>query len=108
MKKKILFVSLILSLPLLASAAVSIPNPLGEGITIPILLARVIKGLLGVTGAFALFFVVQGGFIWMTSRGNAEKVKAGRESMVWAILGILAIFMSYVIINMVFASLGGV
>lgn len=106
MKKKLLFIVLILSLPLAASA-VSIPNPLGTT-SVPELIARVVKGLLGVTGAFALFFVIYGGFVWMTSRGNAEKVKAGRESMVWAILGILAIFLSYVIINIVFASLQGV
>ncbi len=106
MKKKILFSLLLFGLPLMVSA-VSIPNPLGTA-SVSEIIARVIRGLLGVTGAFALFFVIQGGFIWMTSRGNAEKVKAGRESMVWAILGILAIFGSYVVINIIFASLGGV
>lgn len=106
MKKKILISIILFSFPL-AALAVSIPNPLGTA-SISEVIARVIRGLLGVTGAFALFFVIQGGFIWMTSRGNAEKVKAGRESMVWAILGLLAIFLSYVIINIVFASLEGV
>ncbi len=83
------------------SQSVPVPNPL-QAESIPQLAGQIIRGLMGVTGALALFFLVWGGIVWMTSGGNSDRVKRGRETIVWAILGLVVIFLSYVVINFVF------
>lgn len=112
MKKKFIILAILLLLPLSVFAAVGtdiveLPNPLGNTDTVPELVANMVKGLLGITGAFALFFVIQGGFTWIMSNGNAEKVKAGKEAIKWSVLGVLAIFLSYVVVSAVFSSISG-
>ncbi len=105
--KKIIL-AVLLFLPSLAQAqgGVPLPNPL-EAESIPELAGQMIKGLLGVTGAIALFMLVWGGIVWMTSGGNSNRVEQGKNTILWAILGIVIIFMSYIILNFVFDLIGG-
>ena len=113
-KQRTIIFSIILAcgafaLPLLALAVEPAPagttelqNPLGDGATtIPVILGRVMRAGFGVLGAVALFMFMYGGFRWLTSGGNADSIKAGRDTMVWAILGIAVIFASYAIVNFV-------
>lgn len=103
MKSKIIFGALALLSPLMAKA-VEIPNPLPEK-SIPELIGATIKGILGVVGAVALLMLVWGGVLWMTSQGSSERVKKGKDTITWAIFGLLAIFCSYAVIQFIFQSL---
>lgn len=115
--RKYFFVALGTLLPLsqaLAQAATPDPtgrsnhplNPLGntEG-GAPELYGRVIRLLLGFVGVGALLFFIWGGIVLLTSRGNADKVKAGRDTIVWAIVGLLVAFSSYIILRFVITSI---
>jgi len=94
-------------MPLAVKAqGVAVPNPL-EAESIPELAGDMIRGMLGVTGAIALFMLVWGGITWMTSGGNSNRVEQGKQTIVWSILGIIIIFMSYIILNFVFELIGG-
>jgi len=84
-----------------SGAGVDLPNPLKAN-DVPTLVSYMVRGLLGISGAIALLMLVWGGITWMTSQGNSDRVKKGRETIVWAIFGLVAIFMSYAIINFVF------
>lgn len=107
MKNKIFFSAAIISLLAhKAMAAYPLPNPLGIN-TVPGLAERVINGILGVVGAVALLYMVWGGVTWMTSGGNAERVKKGKDTVVWAVLGLALIFSSYVIVRFVIEVLNG-
>jgi len=86
--------------------AVELPNPINAN-DVPELARNVIQGVLGVTGAIALFYLVWGGITWMTSQGNADRIKKGKDTIVWAILGLAFIFFSYVILDFLFCSLTG-
>lgn len=85
--------------------AVRLPNPLGSVVSVPELINRVIIAILGIIGALALLMFVWGGLLWMTSAGNADQVKKGRETLVWASIGLLIIFASYSLVNTIFNSL---
>lgn len=104
---KKIFLATILFIPSLAKAQekVKLPNPL-KAESIPELSGQIINGLLGVTGAVTLFMLVLGGIMWMTSGGSADKLKKGKDTILWAILGLVIIFMSYIIINFVFSIIG--
>lgn len=80
-------------------------NPLGAGADIPEIIARVIKAVLGIVGSIGLLMFIYGGFLWMTAGGNEERVKKGREVLVWATLGLLVIFSAYAILNFVIGAL---
>lgn len=85
---------------------VKLDNPLGAGLTSPIqLYARIIYSFMGVTGVVALIMFIIGGFIWMTAGGNAEKVKKGMDTIMWAVFGIILIFASYAILRAIFETL---
>ena len=65
------------------------------------LIGRVINVVLGVVGSLALIMFILGGVTWMTSAGSPEKIKKGREILVWAAVGLVIIFSSYALVNFV-------
>jgi hypothetical protein len=59
------------------------------------LIGQIINSVLGIVGSLALLMFVFGGITWMTSSGNAEKVKKGRDILVWSAIGLVIIFSAY-------------
>lgn len=84
------------------SKSLKLPNPLRSGTTDPnVFIGSLIKSLLGFVGTIALVMFIYGGFLWMLSAGNPDKVKKGKDTFIWAILGIVVVFTSYLVINTV-------
>lgn len=80
------------------STTVTLYNPLGES-DVRVILGRVIKGFLSVIGSIALLMFVYGGVLWLTSAGNSDRIKKGKDIIVWAVLGLGIIFSAYAITN---------
>lgn len=115
MKKSIIILATVavLALPVLSavlphpalaeeSTTVTLYNPLGSNdydSDIRIILGRVIKGFLSIVGSIALLMFVYGGVLWLTSAGNPEYIKKGKDILVWAVLGLGVIFSAYAITN---------
>jgi len=55
--------------------------------------------ILGVVGSVALLFFVYGGFVFIFSGGNEEKVKQGKQILIGAIIGLVIVFASFLIIK---------
>ena len=85
-------------------AGKTLPNPLGTT-DIKELIARIISIVLGLIGAIALALFVYGGLVWMTSGGSPNRIKQGKDILIWAIVGLVVIFTSYIILNFVFQTL---
>ncbi len=82
-------------------------NPLKSSISSPQeFLGNIIKTVLGMVGTIAFALVVYGGFMWMVSAGNAEKVKMGQQTIFWAAIGLVAIASSYAIVSFIIEKLG--
>src|SRR3990167_722260 len=47
----------------------------------------------------ALIFLIKGGFMWLTSEGDKQKVAAAQKQLIYTILGLSIIFLSFLIIN---------
>jgi len=92
-----------------AEAQVQITNPLAEGkaegLDTAVLFGRVISAFLGIVGSVALVMFVWGGFQWLISGGSTDKIKKGKETLVWATVGLVVIFSSYLILNYVLGAL---
>jgi len=75
-------------------------NPLGDTSGgAPEIYGRILRFLLGFAGVGALAFFILGGIILLTSQGNADKVKSGKDTIVWAIIGLLVAFSSYILLR---------
>jgi len=83
-----------------STGSVKLDDPLG-GATPQTLIGKVIAAALGLVGSLALAMFIYGGFMWMTAMGNPEKVKKGRDTMLWAVLGLVIIFSAYGLIKFV-------
>ncbi|MBT4483743.1 MAG: hypothetical protein HOC71_08710 [Candidatus Latescibacteria bacterium] len=80
---------------------VCLDNPLGADVTPQTFIGDVIRGILGVVGSLALALFIYGGFLWMTAAGNAEQVAKGKNTLIWATLGLIIIFSSYALVRFV-------
>lgn len=66
-----------------------------------ITVARFIQVGLGFLGTIAVVLVIYAGFIWMTSEGNAEKIKKAKDLLKSAAIGLLIILSSFAIVTFV-------
>ncbi len=103
--KKIKLVSLplvvFILIPIVAFAAEQgIVNPL-EVETLGALLGKVINWMLGLVGFIALIALITGGARMIMDFGDEEQVKKGKTTIMWAVIGLLVVLLSYAIINIV-------
>lgn len=82
-----------------------IASPGGGQIDIPVFIGQVISSVLVVVGALTLLVFVFGGFLWLTSAGNEERVKKGSQTMLFAAIGLFIIFASYGILQLIITTL---
>jgi len=74
---------------------------------IPTIIGNFIKAILGFVGAVALFMFVYGGVLMLTSAGNQEKVKKGKDTLIWSIIGLAVIFGSFFLVDAVLTGFKG-
>jgi hypothetical protein len=86
------------------TTAGKLTNPLGTT-SLPKLIGRVISAFLGIVGSIALLMFIYGGFLWMTSHGNEQQITKGKNVLVWAIIGLAVIFLSYTLVGFVIKGL---
>jgi len=65
------------------------------------LISNIITILFIVAVLLAIGFLVYGGIKWITSGGDKGKVEAARGTIVAALVGLVLVFLSYFIINLV-------
>lgn len=75
---------------------------------IPKLIGMILRTLFAVIGVVALVIFIYGGVLWMTAFGDDQRVKKGWDTMIWAALGLIVIFGSYIAVDFILrAILGG-
>jgi len=84
----------------------SLQNPLGDNnLTTQQIAGRIVGTTLGIVGSIALIMFIFGGFTWMTAGGNEERIKRGRDTLMWSTIGIIIIFAAYAILRFIFEAL---
>ncbi|HRY36739.1 MAG TPA: hypothetical protein P5230_02565 [Candidatus Magasanikbacteria bacterium] len=82
---------------------IKLTNPLKINLDSPAeIIGYVIKAVLGIIGGVALVMMVYGGFQWLTAAGNEDKIKSGTQTMIWAAIGLIFVFSSYLITATIF------
>lgn len=74
-------------------------NDIREGVM------NVVNVLLGFLGILAIIIILWGGFRWMTSGGNEEKVGEAKKVITAGIIGLVIIFTAYALATFVISQL---
>lgn len=65
------------------------------------------RALLSALGLIALVLIIYSGFMLLTSQGESDKVKKGRDTLLWSIVGIVVILSSLGILTFIDNALFG-
>jgi hypothetical protein len=88
------------------STGAGLPNPIG--VNDPrIIIGYVIRAILGIVGSLALLMFIYGGFLWIMSAGNEERVTQGKKIIIYSTVGLAVIFFSYILVTFVIGALTG-
>lgn len=68
---------------------------------------KIVRIILGFVGFIALLLTLYGGFIWMTSAGNAEKIAQAKKILVNAAIGLAIILSAFAIVSYIIFVLQG-
>lgn len=61
------------------------------------IIAGIVNVFLGFLGVLATLLILYGGFIWMTSNGNADKISRAKRIIINGVVGLMIIVSSYAI-----------
>ncbi len=78
-----------------------------KGTSLTALLKFVRTWLLGIAGAVAVLFIVIGGVKLVTSVGNPKRLEDAKKTLTYAIIGLVAVLLSTVILNIIAGDLVG-
>lgn len=76
-------------------------SEIAQSQTVGDLIISVIRILIGLLFAITVLFIILGGYQYVTSAGNEEQAKKGRKTLIYAIIGLVVVILSYVIVNTV-------
>lgn len=68
-------------------------------------ISNVIQWLLGFLGLIAAILIIVGGFQWMTSGGQEEKIAKAKKLMTNGIIGLVIILLAYILTNFIITQL---
>ena len=103
--KKILLISLLLSLPIIVSAVVEFENPI-EATTTAELVDNIADFIFKIAVVIVPLIILIGTFFIVTSAGDPKKIDQGKRLIIWAIIGFAIILFSKGIVVMIRQILG--
>ena len=113
MKKKVIFILalVVLFVPFITVLPVQAEDDLlGVGYgqysglghsDVRLVIARIIRVVLGLLGMGAIVLMLYAGFTWMTSMGNQEKIDKAKKTIFGAAIGLAIILSAYAITNFI-------
>ena len=72
---------------------------------IRIIVARIIRVVLGLLGIIALVIIIYAGFKWMTAGGEEEKITTAKNQLTNGVIGLIIILAAYSVATFVFYQL---
>lgn len=66
----------------------------------------IVNLLLFILGAIAVIMIIIGGIRYTTSNGDASNTKAAKDTILYAVIGLVVAIMAYAIVNFVLGAFG--
>jgi len=84
----------------------TIEGPLKGIDNIGSLISTILSFLLPLAGIILLFVLISGGYDFMMSQGNPEKIKAGQAKITTGIIGFILLAVSYLMVRVISSIFG--
>ncbi|OGH15945.1 MAG: hypothetical protein A3C30_03855 [Candidatus Levybacteria bacterium RIFCSPHIGHO2_02_FULL_40_18] len=66
---------------------------------IPVVLQNIINALIVIAGIVSVFMIIYAGYKYVMSEGDPEKISSARKTLVYALAGLIFIFLSFFFLN---------
>jgi hypothetical protein len=104
---RIIFLLAVFLIPFMVSAAsISIENPFGANSTIWTILDGILNFLFWLSLPLGALTIVYAAYVLLFSAGEPEKVTKAKQLILYAIIGIIVVFLSKAIILLLMGALG--
>ena len=68
-------------------------------------ITNIINWIVGILGIVAVVVIIMGGVTYMTSAGDAGKVKKAKDTILYGLIGLVVCALAYAIVNFVISNL---
>jgi len=82
-------------------------NPVPGGDTLQGNIINIINGIIAVLGLVAVVVIIFGGVQYMTSTGDAGKVKKAKDTILYGVIGLVICVLAFAIVNFIIANVIG-
>lgn len=66
---------------------------------------KIVSGVIAVLGTVAVVFIVIGGINYMTSQGDPSKTKKAKDTILYAVIGLIICALAFAIVNFVISNI---
>jgi hypothetical protein len=91
---------------ILQGASSACGNSCDTNLQVSTLLTRVADILTYLVGAISIIMIIYGGLRYVISRGDASQIKAAKDTIVYAVAGVVVAIVAYAIIKFVTSTIG--
>jgi len=84
-----------------ANDAAGVPGAANPGTTIDNTISNIVDILSIIVGIVAVIMIIVGGFRYITSAGNQERVKTAKNTLIYAIIGLVIVALAQIIVAFV-------
>lgn len=77
----------------------------GNGNNLKNAVIGIISGVVGILGLVAVVVIIIGGINYMTSAGDAGKVKKAKDTILYGVIGLVVCVLAFAIVNFVIANI---
>ncbi|MBU1036918.1 hypothetical protein KKF32_02695 [Patescibacteria group bacterium] len=94
------FIYVPLSVSAQASLGIEVPGSTGLGTTnLTEIIVKVVRIVLGFLGIIAVIIILYGGYIWMTSVGEEDKINKAKKILINGVIGLIIILSAFAIVS---------
>ncbi len=80
----------------------------GSKDSLPNIITGILNAIIAISGLIAVIYVIIGGINYMTSTGDAAKVKKAKDTILYALIGLVICVLSFAIVNwVIIRAIGG-
>jgi len=72
---------------------------------LPIIVGNLIKIFISLLGVLFLVLIVYGGWLWLTARGDSERVEKAKDTITRAVIGIVIVIGAYTLTSFILSRL---
>lgn len=82
-----------------------IVNPENTGTGLKDSVTSILNAVIGVLGIVAVIVIIIGGVTYMTSSGDAGKVKKAKDTILYGVIGLVVVALAFAIVNFVITNI---